>query len=314
MAAVDDERTGPAHHPAVDAGIDFIRSHAGRGKPFCCFISTAEPHDPYVPPKRFFDMYNLSALQLSPTLHDEHQGKPEVTKRMAAVWKHLTEEQWRMITGCYFATITFLDYELGRVIDALKSSGIYDETILLFTADHGDMLGGHGLFAKGITPYEEVYNVPLVLRGPGITASGSNSTHIVSHVDIAPTILELCSAPALPNCQGRSYRAILAGKAEATDWQDAYAEFYGQRFVYTQRIVWHENWKYVFSPGGTDELYDLADDPHETKNLACDPAYHDRLIDMARRMWRKVEAIDDWSLYNTHYKTLRTAPIGPLEA
>ena len=103
-----------------------------------------------------------------------------------------------------------------------------------------------------------------------------------------------------------------AGADDTGDWQDAYAEFFGQRFVYTQRIVWHGRWKYVFSPGGVDELYDLADDPHERTNLAAVPACRDVLHDMCRRMWRKMAAIGDESLYNTHYATLRTAPVGPL--
>jgi arylsulfatase A-like enzyme len=105
---------------------------------------------------------------------------------------------------------------------------------------------------------------------------------------------------------------VLEGTADPAEWQDAYAEFFGQRFVYTQRMVWHENWKYVFSPGGIDELYDLASDPHERVNLADDPAHRDTLHDMVKRMWRRMKDIGDKSLFNTQYATLRTAPIGPL--
>ena len=95
------------------------------------------------------------------------------------------------------------------------------------------------------------------------------------------------------------------------DWQNAYAEFFGQRFVYTQRVVWHGDWKYVFSPGGIDELYNLANDPHERINLIDKPEHREVLIEMVKRMWRKMDAIGDKSLFNTHYATLRTAPIGP---
>jgi len=84
------------------------------------------------------------------------------------------------------------------------------------------------------------------------------------------------------------------------------------RLVYfSQRIVWHDDWKYVFSPGGIDELYDLAADPHERVNLADDPVHRDVLIDLCKRMWRKMKAVGDESLFRTHYATLRTAPIGP---
>ena len=134
---------------------------------------------------------------------------------------------------------------------------------------------------------------------------------LTSMVDIAPTLLDLCGANSLNNAHGKSLRPVLEGTANPDDWRDAYAEFFGQRFVYTQRIVWHGNWKYVFSPGGIDELYNLAVDPNERINLAVDPNYREILIEMTKGMWRKMKAIGDESLFNTHYATLRTAPIGP---
>ena len=128
---------------------------------------------------------------------------------------------------------------------------------------------------------------------------------------MGPTLLDLCDAAPLPDAQGRSLRPVLDGSADPADWQSAYAEFYGQRFVYTQRLTWNGEWKYVFTPGGVDELYNLADDPHEMRNLAGDPAYTKRLEEMCGHMWRKMAEIDDWSLYNSRYATLRTAPVGP---
>jgi len=321
----------PFHHPAFDKGIDFIRRHSGREAPFCCFVSTAEPHDPYVPPTRFLDLYDVARIAASPTLRDDLAGKPEVLRRMQAVWRDLTDDDWRFISAAYWAVVTFLDAEVGRILEALKQAGLYDNTIIVFTSDHGDMLGGHGLATKGAgTSYEEVYNIPLVVRVPGLPSrredasagSGQGAEHLVSLVDLAPTLLDLCGAEPLPEAQGRSFRAVLEGAADPNDWQDAYAEFFGQRFVYTQRIVWHGRWKYVFSPGGIDELYNLASDPHERRNLiaslapgAPPPAdfpHRDVLLDMIRRMWAKMKAIGDESLFHTHYATLRTAPLGPL--
>jgi arylsulfatase A-like enzyme len=296
---------GVVTHPAFERGIGFIRRHTDENpdQPFCCFVSTSEPHDPYNAQKRFFDMYDLDTLQTSPTLHDELAGKPEIIRRMRQTWAPLSDDDWKKITACYWAVITFLDHEVGRIIDVLKETGQYDNTIIVFTADHGDMIGGHGLCAKGVgTSYEEVYNIPLVMRVPGATAGVEDGETLTSLVDLGPTLLDLCGAEPLDGAHGRSLRPVLEGGAERDDWRDAYAEFFGQRFVYTQRMVWHEDWKYVFNPGGIDELYNLADDP----------AHHDVLIDMCKRMWRKMKAIGDESLFNTHYVTLRTAPIGPL--
>jgi arylsulfatase A-like enzyme len=314
LAAVSED-TEPATHPAFDKGIDFIRWHLASkrsGEPFCCFISTSEPHDPYIPPKRFFDLYNLARIRLSPTLRDEPTGKPEVIRRMRAVWQALSDADWKRVSAAYWAVISFLDSEVGRVINMLKETGLYDNTIIVFTGDHGDMLGGHGLATKGVgTSYEEVYNVPLILRVPGLTKGGEEHRVLTSLVDLAPTLLDLCGLKALEEAQGRSLRPVLEGTADLSGWQDAYAEFFGQRFVYTQRIVWHNQWKYVFSPGGIDELYNLAQDPHERFNLAEDEAHRAALIDMTKRMWRKMKEIGDDSLFKSQYATLRTAPIGP---
>jgi arylsulfatase A-like enzyme len=309
------EDTSIQSHPAFDQGIDFIRQHVS-GKhakqPFMCFVSTAEPHDPYLPPKRFFDMYDVDNLQLSPTLRDELAGKPEVLNRMRAVWQNLTDANWQRTSAAYWATISFIDYEVGRILTVLKESGQYDNIIIVFISDHGDMLGAHGLATKGIaTSYEEVYNIPFILRVPGMQGQREDTQTLVSMVDIAPTLLDLCGVAPLKAAQGRSLRPVLENTANSEEWRDAYGEFYGQRFVYTQRIVWHENWKYVFSPGGIDELYNLAEDPHERINVAEDPAYRDILIKMTAHMWRKMQAIGDESLFNTQYATLRTAPVGP---
>jgi len=302
----------PPTHPAYDRGIDFVRRHAGAKNPFCCFVSVSEPHDPYVPPKRFFEMYDLDDVPISPTLRNEPVGKPEVVRRMRQVWKDLTDADWRRVTAAYWAVVTFIDSEVGRILEVLRQTGQYDNTIIVFTSDHGDMLGGHGLATKGVgTAYEEVYNVPLIIRTPGMTAGQEDGRTLTSLVDLAPTLLDLCGLDPLPDAQGRSLRPVLEGTADPDDWRDAYAEFFGQRFVYTQRIVWHEEWKFVFNPGGVDELYHLADDPHEQTNLAPDPAHRDTLIEMTKRMWRKMDAIGDVSLFGTHYATLRTAAVGP---
>jgi arylsulfatase A-like enzyme len=301
---------GCLRHPAVDRGIEFIRQRAG--KPFCCFVSTSEPHDPYYPPQKFYEQYERATLPLSPTLRDEPTGKPEIVRRLRQVWQGLTEDDWRHVTAAYRAEISFLDSEVGRILDALRATGQYDNTIIVFTSDHGDMQGGHGLLTKGVgTPYEEVYNIPLILRAPGGPHGREDAQTVTSLVDVSPTLLDLCGVASLPRAQGRSLRPVLEGRANAADWREAYAEFYGQRFVYTQRITWHDRWKYVFSPGGVDELYDLQADPHERVNLAGNPAHAATLIEMTQRMWRKMKAIDDRSLLQSHYATLRLAPVGP---
>jgi len=320
LAAVRRDDPPAPHHPAYDLGIDFIRRRASAGEPFCCFVSTSEPGGACAPPKRFLDMYDLDATQVSPTLRDDLVGKSEMLRRMQAGWKDLSDDDWRKITTCYLAELTFLDSEVGRILQVLRDTGCYEDTIILFLADHGRMLGAHGLVGLGLgLAYEEVYKVPLIIRLPGrlLDEAGNHrgrevSDALVSLVDVGPTLLDFCRLAPLPQAQGRTLRPLIEGAADKDQWQEAYAEFFAQRFMYTQRIVWHRDWKYVFSPGGVDELYHLAADPYEQNNLAADPQHRDLVVDMAKRMWRKMAQIGDESLLNTHYTTLRTAPVGPL--
>jgi arylsulfatase A-like enzyme len=318
LAAVRHDIKDIPHHPAFDLGIDFIQRHSSKDKPFCCCVSTREPGE-NIPPKKYIDMYDVNKTKLSQTLRDDLKGKSEILHRMQAVWKDLNDSDWRKITTCNFAEMTFIDSEIGRILQTLHDTGCYENTIVIYMSDHGQMLGAHGLVGLGLgLPYEEVYNIPLIIRLPDwlsdttVNRKGRKvSDALISSVDIYPTLLELCGIESLPHTQGRSLMPLIDGTADLSDWQEAYGEFFGQRFMYSQRIVWNGNWKYVFTPGGIDELYNLAKDPLEEKNLANNNEYRGILVDMVKRMWRKMEQIGDESLLNTDYATLRTAPIGP---
>jgi len=306
-------REGELNHPAYDRGVDFIKRAAGGDQPFCCFVSTYEPHDPYEAPKRFYDLYDPDCIPLSPTLHDELSGKPDIVRRMQKVCRNLTDDDWRKVTVAYWATLSYVDSQVGRILDVLRETGQYENTIIVFTSDHGDMLGGHGLITKGAgTPYEEVYNIPLIMRVPGMPSGMYDAESIVNLVDLAPTLLELCDVDPLPEAHGHSISPVLRRDQDASNWRDGYAEFFAQTFFYTQRIVWHDQWKYVFSPGGIDELYNLENDPHEKNNLADNPGHQDVLKQMCCRMWQKMYDIGDEKNFNSQYVTIRTAPIGPL--
>ena len=299
-------------HPAFENTVKFINSNAKKGQPFCYVCSCTEPHLPAVPPKKFYDMYDVKKIPLSPTLKSDLQGKSDYTKRMQSGFRNLSEDDWRQITACYYAEITFLDSEIGRIVKALKDAGVYENTIIIVTADHGTMNGGHGMLShSGATPYEEVYNVPFVIAGPGVKKQGENYEIVASQVDIAPTLVDLCGVKPLPETQGRSMRPILQGRANKQDWQDAWAEQDSTVFMYTQRLLWHGPWKYIYAPGGCDELYNLKDDPHEQHNLAYKPEYRDQLEDMVKRTWRKIYEVDDETLQLIGHDNLQLMVVGP---
>jgi choline-sulfatase len=299
-------------HPAFDNGIEYIERRAQENAPFCCVISTIEPHDMFVALRDYFEKYDLESIPLPETLRDDLKNKPELLKRMAGVWDDFSDDDWRFVRACYWAVCTFLDNEVGRVMTTLKEQGIDENTIVLFTADHGDMLGAHGLLTKGSgTSYEEVYRIPFILRVPDQTVTGEDDLHKVSLVDMAPTLCELCGCPPLESAQGKSMVPVLNGSADPAEWSTAYAEFYAQRIMYTQRMYWEGDWKLTYSPAGVDELYHLADDPLEMNNLAGDSDSQDQLQSMFAGLWAKMDEVGDTAMFNTNYNTIRLAPFGP---
>jgi arylsulfatase A-like enzyme len=134
-------------------------------------------------------------------------------------------------------------------------------------------------------------------------------TEIVSLLDLVPTLVALTAGTAFPG-QGRSLLPLL--NEEKPDWQsEAYAECHGQRFNYTQRVLWQDEHKYVFNGFAEDELYDLRADPHELTNLAGDPQQRDLLESMAARMWAIMRQTEDATMVNAQYGMFRYAPVGP---
>jgi arylsulfatase A-like enzyme len=145
-----------------------------------------------------------------------------------------------------------------------------------------------------------------------VIAPGSHSDALVSSMDLAPTLVEAAGCDPLPTSEARSLIPLLHGQDPGPAFDQHMAEFHGQRFFYTQRILWWEQFKYVFNGYDFDELYDLEADPHELHNLAEDPAYAGVLTEMATRMWRRIRETGDFNMVQSHYGMFRYAPVGPL--
>jgi len=302
-------------HPVFDNGLDFIERHIdnnGPDVPFTCFISVLEPHDPYLAPEEAMDQYDTERIGLSPSFDDDLNDKPEILQRMREVWSGLDESDWKKVVTSYYASLTSIDTEIGRVINLLKEKNLYENTVIVFTSDHGDMMGAHGLLTKGVaTGYEEVYNIPLIIKTPNDYRPDTTGDIKVNTVDIFPTLLDYAGAETPSAIHGKSLLPVINNTHDRTDWTGSYAEFFAQRFMYTQRITWEGDWKYIFNPVSRDELYNLANDPYEINNLAEDPDFGENLKSMAKQMWRNMEKIGDTTLLESGYATTRTAPIGP---
>jgi choline-sulfatase len=293
----------------VDRAVRFVESATREAEqPWALVVATEAPHDPYLAPRELYERYDGATVPLPESFGDDLAGRPAVYRRIQRVWRDLDELEVRQAIACYYARCSMVDEQIGRLLAALDASGQADETLVVMTSDHGDYLGSHGLFLKGVAAFEEAYRVPLVMRGPGIP-TGAEVDAIVSLLDLAPTLVRALFGEGWDG-HGVDLARYLDG-GRHTGSGEAFAEFHGQRLGYTQRVLWRGRHKYVFNGFDEDELYDLESDPFERTNLAADPTHAETLLAMAARMWGVVRATGDGSLADAQYGMFRFAPVGP---
>jgi arylsulfatase A-like enzyme len=294
-------------------------------RPWALVCSFHGPHFPIEVPEPFASMYDPREVPQPGSFHDSFQGKPtgQATHPWLQLAAHLSWEEWQRVIAHYWGFVTYVDSLIGRVLDALEETGQTERTIVLATADHGEMAGHHRMFDKGPYLYEDVMRVPFVWRWPGqIVARQAPETRLASHVDTVPTLLALTGVPLAagsPPLQGHElftphplapsptrgegeeshnggtryspFPMVGEGKGVGEtgdeDEQVAYGETNVADKVNPQldtRMVVTQQWKYVFRPGDIDELYDLATDPDELRNLAGEPACAPVLSELRARL------------------------------
>ena len=310
LAGVSDEPAAATREAyLIDRGIDFLqRASSEPDRPWALVVSTEAPHDPYVVPRDLYERYNPDTVAPPPSFGDELKDRPAIYRRIREAWRGLSEREVREAITCYLASCSGVDDQIGRLLAALSASGQAQETLVVFTSDHGDYLGAHGLFLKGVPAFEEAYRVPLLLRGPGVQP-GTVVGDPVSLLDLGRTLVR-CLLGTEFGGHGRDLSPYLQGGRPEGE-PGAFAEFHGQRLGYTQRVLWRGRFKYVFNGFDFDELYDLEADPHEQTNLAARPDMQAQLRAMAACMWGVVRETGDTTLGEAQYGMFRFAPVGP---
>ena len=238
-------------HFIADKAIAWLEKNGTQ--PFIMWCSFSAPHPPYLSPEKLFNLYADKVTlppqppQPNPLLKtDEHLGK-------------LTDADVRTILACYLANVTLTDMNLGRVLDALDRLGLGKNTVVCYTADHGDMQWQFQRFGKGVM-FDGATRIPLILRVPGRVPAGVVRREVVEHVDLYPTFCELLGAPVPSTVQGRSLLPLIENRT--TDWPDT--AFIEQN---RQVTVVNDRYKCSFAQGKPRELYDLQSDPQEWNNL-----------------------------------------------
>ena len=161
-----------------------------------------------MPLKKYLDHYDPRAIQVPKSFRDTFEGKPGLHRRESETWGAVTEDDYRQGRAHYYAYTEQVDAQIGRILDALDKTGQADNTLVVFTTDHGDMVGAHRMWIKGWIPYEECYRVPLVVRWPGAVKPGSRTSHLVQTHDLAHTYVQAAGAAKLPFADGHALQPL----------------------------------------------------------------------------------------------------------
>lgn len=270
---IDRMRNKPVYYaaPSVLPADQFLDTFIGRDAcdfletidddaPWHFFVSFAGPHNPWDPPKEELDKLGNKVYPKTP--HDTLEGKPEWVKRRAARAKDMTDDDLNNTKLHYDGAIQVIDYWVGQMLDVLERRNLLDNTIIIFAADHGEMMGEHGLFAK-TTMYEGALRIPLLIHLPGMDKAAVCDAPAML-MDLAPTILELTGtsydATAMDAC---SLAPLLKGEDVSLRVAQI-SELRNMMMVFDGRYKWIRNWN------DSDELYDLEQDPDEMHNIIKD--------------------------------------------
>jgi arylsulfatase A-like enzyme len=279
----DEEQAAQADYRAADKAIAVLKDCAKKNRPFFLAVGFVRPHVPLVAPQRQFDRYPPAEIPLPANPPDDLDDVPGPARGMENTGRYgMSEAQQRQAIAAYYASVSFMDEQVGRLLAELDRHGFRENTIIVFTSDHGYNLGEHFCWQK-LSLFEDSVRVPLIISAPGLPKSaGQGCKHVVELIDLYPTLAELAGlqekAPGI--LQGVSLRPLLEDPARR-DWKKDTAYTVTHRNGTSIRTP---RWRYSSWGGNAEELYDHDRDPREFRNLARDPDSADVLTEMRDRL------------------------------
>ncbi len=270
----------------------FASDCRGKPQPFFMWTNFWGPHAPYYAPKNYVDMYRNEDIPPWSNYDDPCVNKPRIHRDKVPVEaREKGWDFWRESLVHYYAFTTLIDAQIGRILTELDKLGLVDDTLVIFSADHGESLGMHGgMMDKAHSMYEETTHIPFIIRAPFMksTEQGTREDAFISLVDFAPTCSEFAGLSVPSSMQGMSVLPLLESDSRK-GWRDTLvAECHGLAgALFAQRMVRRGSEKYVYNCGDVDEYYDLANDPYELNNRIDDS-------DCAKKIREMREILLDW--------------------
>lgn len=291
-------------HPTVwtaDMAVSTIENYSGDA-PLFLKVSFARPHSPYDPPERIFHKYD--SISMPQAAHGDWSDKiggdiTDPVKYHEAAFGQFGDDYVANSRRHYYASVTFVDEQIGRIVRALKQKGLYENTLILFTSDHGDMIGDHNMWRKTYA-YQGSASIPMIIKLPenfnACDPKGTVIDKLVELRDVLPTFLDACGDSVPQEMDGRSMLALIRDRnADWRKWLDMeHATCYADHNYWVAITDGHV--KYIwFVRSGEEQLFDIDTDPGETKNLTSEAGYGDRLEEMRGLMKQHLsERGEEW--------------------
>lgn len=272
--------------------VEKIKNHNFE-KPLFLFTSFVDPHHPFDPIKKFVDMYENYTYENKISKEFLDKNRPiHLIEQFGNYWpggggiSKFSDEEIQNITKLYYAMITFIDQEIGKILEALKEKGQLDNTVIVFTSDHGEYLGDHGLMYKGPFMYDSVIKVPLIIYYKGIKSKFYNG--IIENVDLVPTILDLLGLDIPYGIQGKSFKDVLLGNKEDIKKSAVITYDAHDRGIFVKCYRDKEYKLVIYANEEYGEMYDLINDPYEINNLFFNEEYINLKLDLMTKLSKRL--------------------------
>lgn len=275
----------------TDQALTFLQGQKDAQKPWFLIVSWNPPHPPFDPPAEDKNLYQPDSIKARPNVHLAPEGHPTKTRKPLA-----SVNDFHLASQGYYGGITAIDREFARILAALKELNLENDTIVIYTSDHGEMLGSHGHIAKQM-PHEESSRVPFFIRVPGAQTKAKKSKVLFSSIDIYPSLCGLAGIPVPKSCRGRDLSSALRGESNASPEHvfllNELKPHSPEQFTPTYRGIRTARYTYAIADTGRWCLYDNEADPYQQKNLVKDPAHKDLIADFEIKIAAWMKSVGD---------------------
>ncbi len=282
----------------ADEAIQHTAGAVSSGSPFFLWLNFWGPHSPCMVPEPYYSMYDPLKIPEDPAFNEHFQNKPVHQKHVSQMWGlyNLPWMEWQKIIARYYGYITLIDEQIGRYLDYLKEQNLYDSSLIVFTADHGDAMGSNRLIEKGEFMYDTSYKIPMIIKPADSFRKGETCDEFVYLHDLFPTAVKTAGEVPPQLDQAKSLAPLLNGETASTGRTYVYAQFTAHFTDFHQRMIRTRDHKFIFNSPAEGELYDLKKDPHEMHNLIDDPAYRAVKKNLTTLLLQEMKQLNDPAL------------------